>query len=506
MDHGQFRLCLLLLGAYDCLPDHDESTLNTAPSIYRFTNMSFRGTESPMDFEWQRHHGPVDVTSPFHRYAMESSKKRKSALPESTTASNVHVGTHGQIDSPGKTNVPSLIEPNSKPWFFSSAPISPPDQSQYRAPSFTTPRKPVDLDFSSGPETSPADQADNEETPDAKPFEFTSGSVKPTSKRNSLFGMYGKFAPSPARVSKPYNDALERRIHKRRRRAQNFDSQVALARRTSDDTSSDEVGALTKSSHDPRSFSKAQPQYQYGSTQSEGWLRSTFTFLTTYPDAPAILAKYLQIFFNFVIFSSIFYMLYSFYATIRADVDRASDEAMSEVLSEMAQCSKNYVDNRCGADARLPALETVCSNWELCMNRDPSAVKRARLSAHTFAEILNSFVEPISLKTMAFASTLVILSIVVNNVTFTFFRRQYEQHHHHQPTNYAHPYPNHPSGSFQHPAVQMGHHPTSPGFQQQLSWDNNQTIDGNQRRLEYNRSPSKGHLERDRSRSPQKTT
>ena len=460
-----------------------------------------------MDFEWQGRHGPVDVTSPFHRYAMESSKKRKSAPSASTIQSNAQAGTHSQFDSPAKSSLSPLAEPNGKPWFFSNAPTAPADQSQFRAPSFTTPRKPIDLDFSSGPETSPADQADNEETPDAKPYEFTSGSAKQTSKRDSLFGMYGKFAPSPGRVFKPYNDALERRIHKRRRRAQNFDNQLALARRASDDTSSDEAGAVTKPSQDQRSFSRTQHYNQYGSPrQSEGWLRSTFTFLTTYPDAPAILAKYLQIFFNFVIFSSIFYMLYSFYATIRADVDRAADESMSEVLSEMAQCSKNYVENQCGANARLPALEIVCSNWELCMNRDPAAVKRARLSAHTFAEILNSFVEPISLKTMAFASSLIILSIVVNNVTFTFFRRQYEQHHHQQPPNYAQQYPNHPSGSFQHPAIQMGHYATSPGYQQQLGWDNSQSMNGNQRRLEYNRSPSKGHLDRGRSRSPEKRT
>ena len=450
-----------------------------------------------MDFEWQGKHGPVDATSPFHRYAMESNKKRTYAPSAADASSNAHAGTHSQFDSPAKTNLPSLSEPNGKPWFFSNVPTSPPEQSQFRAPSFTTPRKPVDLDFSSGPETSPADQADNEETPDAKPFEFTSGSAKSTNKRNSLFGMYGRFAPSPGRMAKPFNDALERRIHKRRRRAQNFDNQLALARRASDDTSSDEAGVLMKQ----RSFSQTQQHAQNNfEPQREGWLRSTFTFLTTYPDAPAILAKYLQIFFNFVIFSSIFYMLYSFYATIRADVDRASDEAMAEVLSEMAQCSKNYIENQCGADARLPALETVCSNWELCMNRDPGAVKRARLSAHTFAEILNSFVEPISLKTMAFASTLVVLSIVVNNVTFTLYRRQYEQHHHQPPPHYSQQYPNHPSGY-------MGQYLASPGvpYQQQLNWnDNNQSYEGNQRRLEWNMSPTKSQSGRGRSRSPEK--
>ena len=131
-----------------------------------------------------------------------------------------------------------------------------------------------------------------------------------------------------------------------------------------------------------------------------GWITGLFTFIHTYPDAPSIIAKYLQVFFNAVILGGCLYMFWSFYATIRADVDRASEDAMAEVLAEMATCSRNYIENRCAADTRLPALETVCSNWELCMNRDPKAVKRARLSAHTFAEIFNSFVEPISLKTM----------------------------------------------------------------------------------------------------------
>jgi Di-sulfide bridge nucleocytoplasmic transport domain len=34
------------------------------------------------------------------------------------------------------------------------------------------------------------------------------------------------------------------------------------------------------------------------------------------------------------------------------------------------------------------------------MNRDPTVVGRARVSAETFAEIVNSFIEPISYKTM----------------------------------------------------------------------------------------------------------
>jgi len=43
------------------------------------------------------------------------------------------------------------------------------------------------------------------------------------------------------------------------------------------------------------------------------------------------------------------------------------------------------------------------------MNRDPTVVGRARVSAETFAEIINSFIEPISYKTMVRHSPLVSL-------------------------------------------------------------------------------------------------
>ena len=261
-----------------------------------------------------------------------------------------------------------------------------PEQSPYRAPSFTTPRKPLDFNFDSsgGDNSSPAEQADNEDTPDATPHvvSFINGEAMAGQKRNSLAGLYGRFAPSPPKSSKKgFSISMVKKIHKRRRKA--MDQQLVL-RRPSDPISSEEDS----------------PTELTFKTEEIGWLTGLFTFIHKYPDAPSIIAKYLQVLFNFLICFGCLYMIYSFWATIKADVDKASEDAMAEVLAEMAACSKSYVENRCGSDQRLPALETICSNWESCMNRDPSAVRRARLSAHTFAEILNSFVEPISLKTM----------------------------------------------------------------------------------------------------------
>lgn len=237
------------------------------------------------------------------------------------------------------------------------------------------------------------EHADNEDTPEAQktaPITFTANDGKPEPKRNSLFGLYGRFAPSPGRSDIPkssHSSALIRRVQKRRRREPNLGRQLVRARRPSEDTSEDELPV------------KGQKN-TISPVREVGYMAGLFTFIESFPNAPSLLAKYLQLFFNSAIILGCLYAIYSFWTTIQADVNRASEDAAAETLAEMAACAKSYVDNRCAGDSRLPALETVCNNWELCMNRDPNSVKRAKLSAHTFAEILNSFVEPISLKTM----------------------------------------------------------------------------------------------------------
>lgn len=94
------------------------------------------------------------------------------------------------------------------------------------------------------------------------------------------------------------------------------------------------------------------------------------------------------------------YLIYTFWSTIRSDVDKKSEEAAADILAEMAICAKDYRENRCDSERLAPALESVCNSWERCMKRDPKSVGRARVSAHTFAEIFNSFIEPISIKAM----------------------------------------------------------------------------------------------------------
>lgn len=131
-----------------------------------------------------------------------------------------------------------------------------------------------------------------------------------------------------------------------------------------------------------------------------GMIASLFNFIEKHPTIPHILSFYAQLLLNVFLVGSVIYLLYSFWATIRADVDKKSEEAVVGIMAEMAACAQSYQENRCDRDTRAPALESLCNNWEKCMKKDPHAVGRARVSAHTFAEIFNGFIEPISWKAM----------------------------------------------------------------------------------------------------------
>lgn len=151
--------------------------------------------------------------------------------------------------------------------------------------------------------------------------------------------------------------------------------------------------------------------------------------LKDHRDLPYIASGYLQLFFNLFLLSVLLYFLISFISTIQADVNKKVEEYSAEILAEISTCSKDYLENRCSPDQRVPAMQMACQAWERCMERDPAKVGRARVSAETFAEIVNSLIEPISYKTMIFCLVLVFGSLFVSNAAFSLLRqRQYRPH------------------------------------------------------------------------------
>ncbi|KAE8441732.1 hypothetical protein EG329_004518 [Mollisiaceae sp. DMI_Dod_QoI] len=433
--------------------------------MFRDINSQQRSRESPMDWEWQTQ-GPTDPESPFPQFKPQQGHKTG-------------------FDS---------SQPSSSFVAASSAPAP-----SFRNPSFTTPRKPFDQElFSevSGAETSPADNADAEDTPDLPKNNhtmtvFSSGAVK-----QPVFGRYGAgfLGSSPGRAEQrrgKYANAIVNKVRKRKR----IDRDYALIRGQRDVTESESEEGESRPRSRKEKHAKQEPQ--------PGWWASVFNYIESHPNLPNVLSFYAQLGVNTFIAGLTIFGIYTFWMTVRADVDKASENERALVLTEIAACAKDFVDNGCGSDRRVPALKAVCENWEHCMNRDPNSIGRARVSAHTFAQIFNSFIEPISYKAMIFVVLIVTVCILVNNLAFGMFRSKSS----HMPQ--AQPFFPPPHQNFQWgPPPQTPHYePQTP--QRSVAYDdyNGQTYQpimpsetpsqrspskGNRSPIKGNRSPSKG--------------
>ncbi|KAL9107182.1 MAG: hypothetical protein Q9227_007882 [Pyrenula ochraceoflavens] len=449
-------------------------------------------------------------------------------------SSNSLKRSHSAFNSPEKPPFPASQASNSQPIFSQSSTSQLGSSSatpQFRTPSFTTPRKPQDIDFSSGPENaSSPEQADNEDTPEPKPMlNFSANDGK--SKRNSLWGMYNKYAP-PKLTSYGDGRAGAGRVHKRRK-AQRFDKQAMLRemRRQSADSSDDE------SKEEIREERKVE---EPSSPKEVGFVPFLFgighrvgDLISKHPDAysPRRITEYAWALCNCAVVLGVLYIMLNVLTAVQKDMNRGNDLAVAQLTTQMATCRNNWEINGCGGPRPPPALEQDCAKWEVCMNQDPQAIQGARIGAATWAAILNGFVDELKWKTMVsrliscylekttgrlkancllFLQAFAVIFIAIMNLTFGGIYKLV-------PSASSPPsQPRHFSHNAYPPPYDLIAPPHNPPYgYQNLGWrqdQNGRPWDANRHAIEYNRdyesqarrSPSKEYKDRERSRSPVK--
>ncbi|KAF9697120.1 hypothetical protein EKO04_004974 [Ascochyta lentis] len=408
-----------------------------------------RESWTPMDFEYDNKQGPVDHRSPFMNITNSpAARKRELAqglsLAVDTTCQLTkgplygQPGTNPPLDSPSKSAfaTPSRLRETALNFPQSGGkplPSLPPHTNAW------TPRTPsADYDFSSGGETPNTPAQDSEQaTPDTQiagkmRLLMDSPSPKKGGRRQSFFKRLQNWgSPSPTKESmkeiekevsrKHYNEKMENRVAKRRSTRERPDRsrKKQLVLRDGDDEDSD---------HEPAQVQKSAPaelrqvQQTYGAS-----IAGFFHWIEAHPGLPSVLSWYMQFTVNVFLALSFMFILYCIYSGIMADVDIESNKHASEMLVEIAQCVKNYRDNRCEPDTRVPAMEMACGNWETCMNRDPNKLARASVTVKTFASIINSFFEEFSYKSMIFLTILIFGGFNVSNWAFGLLRQQHTQ-------------------------------------------------------------------------------
>lgn len=308
------------------------------------------------------------------------------------TDTRLLLGSSDHFDSPKKQYFPGLRPPQGQRHLFTTASMKP---VPFRKTSFTTPQNSIDAEFSSPLNPSSPMNADSEDTPEPQmpsAMQKSNGKIIPfegnnSEKKHSSSNLFARSGRGEIATIKPYSNAGACKVDKRRRRLMDRDVRSA-PRRSSNEWDSEE----RRSSSEGKSHKKESP------TRQMSFIPSVLTFIDEHPGLPSTLSIYVQFLFNCFIALCLMYVLYGMFSTLRHDIDEKAMMESSEILAEMAVCAREFKENRCERESRVPAMETVCNSWEKCMARDPYMVGRSRLSAGMFAEIFNSFIEPISWK------------------------------------------------------------------------------------------------------------
>jgi hypothetical protein len=272
----------------------------------------------------------------------------------------------------------------------------------------------------------------------------------PVGKKDSMWGRVVKKFNSPGRGEIPRGEVLQNKDHRvrKQRSRENQYRQLALQSysRSGSDAEDDDsemtinlprtVSPRKRSSkHNqppPGESQESQQKQQQPPSKEPGLVSSLFTFIGAHPTVPHILSFYAQLMFNLFLLSACAYMLYSFWTAIQGDIDKKAFEASADIIATIRDARDNYRENQCHPSTRLPGLKTQCEYWERIMDQDPLKIARAKVSAHTFAEIFNSFIEPISYKAMLFSALMIFGCFAVSNFAFGVLRNKASEYQHHQ--------------------------------------------------------------------------
>ncbi|CUS09538.1 unnamed protein product [Tuber aestivum] len=388
--------------------------------------MGERGHESPMDFQWEGT-GPSDPNSPFRMSALNNSltpTAQKKPPMHATNIDRQETGDHSsfQSDTP---KLATLTPPSSQPFLFQTA--SRPAPPLFKSASFTTPRQTADTPRKSLFSVARDATADADmETPETPQTPCSPAKGSPT-KSSALISPIRK--TGRGEIKRVSNDGAINKV-RRRRMNQKFERGGWWTISGPAGSASEDEGQGAEDDEDDNDddgrqiYGDMSTPRRWGSKARSAAAR----WAQTHREIPIIASQYLQLFFNLSILLLLLYAVFCFYLTIRRDVDQKIEEYSAEIVQEMSQCAKDYVENRCDPNMRVPAMEIRCTAWERCMNRDPTQVGRARVSAETFAEIINSFIEPISYKTMFFCTILFFGGLTVSNMAFGYFRAKTLNH------------------------------------------------------------------------------
>ncbi|KAI9657488.1 MAG: hypothetical protein M1829_006898 [Trizodia sp. TS-e1964] len=347
-----------------------------------------RTTAGLMDFSWENP-PPVDQSSPFvqavHFQQQQQQQFQQQQLQQQQQQQQQHRSIFETNNNP--FNTPSKLPTSAHNAFSSFAP-----QQPSKPATFATPKKfNNDMAFYSSPDApSSSDNADTEDTPDAKPTFQSSSQLE-------------RFS---SKLSSRSNKKFPRRLEFHRQKKSHRDKNVFKVHKPSHPDNSIYFEQVNSSTGRQEKFSLLNP-HTYA------------RFISTYPDLPKILLEWLHIGTNMIFGSVYMFLLYVGWKGIQTDFSKASNEAIDAALTEIAACSREFLVNRCGEGLDIPLTADLCNRWRVCMKRDPKEIGTAAVSMGALSTIINSFTGSLTLTSIAFLLSVTVVAPIGTNIFFS---------------------------------------------------------------------------------------
>ncbi|KAF1798130.1 Di-sulfide bridge nucleocytoplasmic transport domain-containing protein [Mucor lusitanicus] len=124
--------------------------------------------------------------------------------------------------------------------------------------------------------------------------------------------------------------------------------------------------------------------------------------LTQYftPDAPIIVGSYVRVILHSVGIGIILFVLYRILESFTDEIQARYHYEMDELAERARICHQNYVNHNCGPHLKGAVWQSFCDEWDRCRQFQAHTVGKTKIAAQVFGEVMNGFVEPLTLKAM----------------------------------------------------------------------------------------------------------
>ncbi|KAI8992559.1 Di-sulfide bridge nucleocytoplasmic transport domain-containing protein [Pilobolus umbonatus] len=115
------------------------------------------------------------------------------------------------------------------------------------------------------------------------------------------------------------------------------------------------------------------------------------------PELPIVLSRLLLHTMGIII---VLLAIYRVLQSCLHEIHNRYDQEILQYHMKVAECNRNYLNNGCGPFLKGEYWQAFCEEWDICRQSEPLYIGRAKIATQVMGELLNGFIDPLSLKSM----------------------------------------------------------------------------------------------------------